>query len=332
MNENKLQESNCAGFFHWPPIWINPEKQSLANANDYAPADEWIHQFQCGVKMKVSTIGVFIFDFSEWFHGVLNDLGKWQTTVFARMRFMNLILSCIYSDYESDGKRYIPKTFIDSETYCFARQFHTDPYELGCSDAQHVLNKENIRRHGARNVFDTAINMSNVINGCNTVDLVLKKKPEDAANMADLVLHAYHLLEREKYEASLIASWTVTEWCINFLWSQFIQSRAEFHKETNSNEAFVNSERIDRLNGRDFTMSVITEVLSLNGVLSFQEYKQLNHIRKVRNKRMHECIPVSLQDADKAYHLSEAFLTNADVVNIRLQLSPSKVLPMAFDS
>ena len=326
----KLEECNCAGFFHWPPIWIESNTGSEVSKRITTPDEDWEFEFKCKIKVRVSKLGVFIFNFSGSAPGVLDDWGRWQDTIAFRTRFMNLVLACIYSEHDSGNSPCIQKMFIDPETYVFARRFATVPYELGCSITQAILNAENLKWHKSQRPYDQTITLKTLRKGMERVDLAMECNPNEVAVLSELALYSLHLLERAKYEASLISSWTVSERCINMLWACFLDSKKKERgdpKDDTKGFQFLSKSRKEKLTGRDFTASTITEVLSLSNAISFERYSVINQIRKIRNDWMHKCTPVSMADAFRALRLSEALLAEAGFIEIKLDISPVLSIP-----
>lgn len=100
---NNLRDSDCAGFYYWPPLWIGtpPIEQGADLSPALMNAEVFSSHFACGVRLKVSKQGLFVFDFAHWELGsaalAQDPLANWEERVFARMRFMNLFLACLYT-------------------------------------------------------------------------------------------------------------------------------------------------------------------------------------------------------------------------------------------
>ena len=81
-----MRDSNCAGFYHWPPIWIGTTVNDIDSALSTDPNTEvFVNTMQCGVRTKVSLKGVFVFDFSNWPCGAAISIDDWEKPVIARM-------------------------------------------------------------------------------------------------------------------------------------------------------------------------------------------------------------------------------------------------------
>ena len=66
------------------------------------------------------------------------------------------------------------------------------------------------------------------------------------------------------------------------------------------NEKFINFTRMQKLTGRDFTASIVSEILSLNGLLPFEQYKLTVNVRQTRNDWLHKLSSINRVDSAKA--------------------------------
>lgn len=78
------------------------------------------------------------------------------------------------------------------------------------------------------------------------------------------------------YDVSLVLCWFVVERYIHDLWNKAITSKS------------ITGRRKEKLQGRDYTASVKTEILELSGLLTIQRYDALNAVRSVRNGIAHQ--------------------------------------------
>lgn len=82
------------------------------------------------------------------------------------------------------------------------------------------------------------------------------------------------------FDIALISFWTVIESIIKDLWSQFLVNKE------------ISRKRRGFLTGRDITASILSENLSLHGIISEELYNKISEARKARNKLMHELKPI----------------------------------------
>jgi hypothetical protein len=107
--------------------------------------------------------------------------------------------------------------------------------------------------------------------------------PEDGLMIVDLFSRSSKLFQDHNYSAALIGYWTITERLLNELWRKYQESN-----QIRSGEVFISNQRKEILNdGRSFSASVISEILSFEKVLNPSLYKDITHVRKKRNSWIH---------------------------------------------
>ena len=115
-------------------------------------------------------------------------LDNWEERVFARMRFMNLFLACLYTAIRRMQKRTSPKLFIDYTTYIAARSFVLNPSHGQCDMRQlsGIRAAEEFHRQFApvcetvpENILQAAVDMT---------DAAFARDFREVAMLAELVL------------------------------------------------------------------------------------------------------------------------------------------------
>ena len=86
------------------------------------------------------------------------------------------------------------------------------------------------------------------------------------------------------YETSIVLSWFITEEALSKLWQEHIEG---LNEKFESGRRRVNRERKDFLTGRDFTISAISNLLELWGILPFEQFQKVDKVRGYRNKIVH---------------------------------------------
>ncbi len=333
---NNLSDSDCAGFYHWPPLWIGtpPAEQAADVMTTLINAEAFSDDLACGVRLKVSKQALFIFDFADWeaASGALakGPLHNWEDRVFARMRFMNLFLACFYTSWYRAQKMRGEKLYIDYTTYIAARSFALNPSEVQCDYRQSSVIQDAIELHKKfghiwqivpENILQTSIDMTNA---------AMAKNFDDTITLADLLLHAFSLHESGKFEASQIIAWTIAEKCLNDLWNTYLYELNENHTASGTEGRFINSARKDKLTGRDFTASIISEVLSLSGILPFEMYELTSRVRKKRNDWLHHLGAIGRPDATEALSLAQIMLRKTGVFDVEIPFQVIGAVPIAL--
>ena|SRR5215510_8629060 len=160
------RDSNCAGFYHWPPIWLGADADDIDAAHSADPNTEvFAYAMQCGVRAKASLKGVFVFDFSNWPCGAAASIGEWEKSVLARMRFMNLFLACFYSVDFRNTQQTMEKMFIDLSSYAFVREPDLNLFHFGCDLRQAAVIRANEDEHKNRSPWHRVVTLDVVSSG-----------------------------------------------------------------------------------------------------------------------------------------------------------------------
>ena len=120
--------------------------------------------------------------------------------------------------------------------------------------------------------------------------------------MCALLNFAIGGLEDHDYARCLITCWVAIEALLNKRWNEYINNIS--HQTVDNGTKFINKNRMRKLKSHDYTASVMTEILSLSGRLSFQEYELIEIVRKTRNDWMHNLKDVSIDNAQIALRAS----------------------------
>jgi hypothetical protein len=320
---NSLRESDCAGFYHWQPLWIGtpPVEQGADLTPELMNAEAFSSNLVCGVRLKVSKQALFVFDFAQWEPGsaalAKRPFDHREKRVFARMRFINLFLVCLYTSIFRIQKTPSPnKLFMDYTTYIAARSFALNPWHVQCDSRQWAVIRDAEEYHVKfkpicmivpENVLQAAVDMT---------DTAIVKDFDNVATLAELLLHSLSLYESGKYAASHISAWTVAEWCLNELWKTHLRELDNQHPVPGSEEKFINSERKQKLTGRDFTASILSEFLSLAGILPFDKYKLASRVRQTRNDWLHNLHTIDMVDATEAIRLAQFMLRETGMIDV----------------
>ena len=334
-DETSPRDSNCAGFYHWPPIWLGANADDINAAYSTDPnAEVFADAMQCGVRAKASLKGVFVFDFSNWPSGAAARGGDWEQPVLARMQFMNLLLACLYSAVFRNNGKTMEKMFIDLGSYAFARDLDLNPFRFGCDARQAAVICANEDAHKKRLPFHPVITLDIVATAISLTDAALVDEANDAATLGELLLHSFELHDSGKYEASHISSWTVAERCMNQIWRSHLDDAECRYSSSTSDpkEKFINSTRRQTLTGRDFTASIISEILSLNGLLPFEQYKLAVEVRKTRNDWLHKLRRIGNADSANAINLAQFMLQHSHVLDVDIPFHVIGSVPIALVS
>ncbi len=101
------------------------------------------------------------------------------------------------------------------------------------------------------------------------------------------------------YETSLMLSWFVCESKLSTQWRIFLD---ESNRDYPDGSKRISSSRRQTLTGRDYPVSVVSNVLELSGKVPYKAFERINTVRRYRNKVVHQdpdftCGPTHCQEA-----------------------------------
>ena len=221
--------------------------------------------------------------------------------------------------------------FIDYETYAFSREFSLAPRGY-CSDARQASTiKDNEKFHDGF-MSSTPVVLSSVLS--ETIQLTdnsLTNNNRDSSVLGELLLKAFRLHDSGQYEASHISAWTIIERCLNIVWNRYLENAEEKYSGqiSSSEKKFINSERRTKLSGRDFSMSIVSEILSLNGLIPFSQYELSCKVRQDRNNWLHKLSPIDRLASANSINLARSLLNYSNVLDVDVPFHVISGIPLA---
>jgi hypothetical protein len=82
----------------------------------------------------------------------------------------------------------------------------------------------------------------------------------------------------------------------------------------------MNHNRKNLLSGRDYTASIVTQVLSICGKIDDEMLKRLNDVRKKRNDFVHNLSQINSNDAGEAVRLASDLISKISGARFTTQL------------
>jgi hypothetical protein len=131
---------------------------------------------------------------------------------------------------------------------------------------------------------------------CELLESILTSEEENSVGLASLLNLALCSYQEHDYSLGLVMAWTICEVLIQRRWRQYCEERA-------TKVGFpLNRARRDKLDGRDYSASIVIEMLAVNGAMTRSEYVAFDKTRKCRNDWIHD---VKLVDRDSCYNALE---------------------------
>lgn len=290
-----------------------------------------------GIKVKALKEGIFMFDFSEWPPGrappenLSVDFDATASIVLKRTSLMNTHLACLHTSIsrpDTDNRRFVlDKMVVSPSDVIGFNEFST--YTLGVVGDPRVYWLMETRypstyRKDYYNTMDTrlkgrrVVDSEKVAESVSLLNEILSNPDQNAMFLVELCLRSCKACEDHNYAFSLVTAWAVVENLLQRLWSRYVDDQRGRQVEEDA-EVFLNSARREKLtDGRDFTASVISEILSLVDLIPFDLYQVLSKVRKTRNDWMHELRPVTRLDANDAVELAQRMLNFVDKLDIAI--------------
>jgi hypothetical protein len=245
-------------------------------------------------------------------------------SIVSRLKYVNAFKACISSSMYHVQSHSIPSdppVLPSNYMPLFAGEFQSVLYPMGRSENDKKLEQNNV----AKNMANKNQLQKRILFKMETLEYAallfeeIIKRGEGFALLVDLLYHQNYLYSSHRFSECLIGAWTIIEAGISKVWEQYIDN----YKHSGGQ---VSKGRMKKLQGRDFTASIVQEVLSLSSVFAHSEYDEVDRIRKARNKWMHDLLPVSSDDAAKALQLSHKMVLKAYGIEIGMPISCGYIL------
>lgn len=128
---------------------------------------------------------------------------------------------------------------------------------------------------------------------------------KDGIKILALCLTAGHQYSLHQFESAHLIAWSVIEKQINKIWADLLGEI----DEKNGGHTKISSKRRGTLTGRDYTASIITQMLSLHKKIDDDMLSQLDKARQTRNAFAHNLGSVTWHDAAWAIGAANQLIT-----------------------
>ena len=314
-----LKISCVTAYFHIPALWLNKEP---SNDNEiYEIISE--KTLNCGIRVKARRDGLFIFDFSNWKPASISPDApdkEIEEVVRKRISVMNVHLACLNTSTSFVGNMAMPiKQIITATDYILLPNFESNQIIIDTLPIwspiivylQTYMSSSKISK--TRNLI---LSCEIVERSYELLDDLLIHGSEETLIIAILLYNAVKHYTDHDFSTSLILSWAAIEKMLNESWMKYIENNRTINDQT-----FINSERKYKLGSRDFTASIISEILSLTGQITTDIYRDIEKVRKVRNAWMHELKEIKDNEASLAIRLAQSIFDQVHAVKLNLCIS-----------
>jgi hypothetical protein len=334
-----------SAYYHLPPQWIGSEPSELEF--DRAPVAELIReQYRTTllneIRIRVRRDGLFVFDCSRWEPAGFTEIPAYtvepggripqsvskaenaaELRAANRAQLMNAHQACLSTAHSTVHRRstglgaiVLPSRAIklaDFEHNNIGGLNSHDPYDRHVSQLLAFTKGYRAKELRARRVIE----LDTVEFSFKLLDQLLRSKTPGHVQIVELLYRAGVQFSESRFAESLILSWTVCERLLDVLWTTHIED----NKRDQGNQIRMNRDRRDKLKGRDFTASVVLEILELAGRIPHELFERMNDIRRARNSWLHSLLDVSDGDASSAVRAAEQLMEHVTGINISICLS-----------
>ncbi len=327
------------GYFRIPPVWIGkePEPASLESFNPQICHEIVLNmQLNCGIEACVQRDGTFLFDFSSWSLAPSvvipgyripniesayrppkeNISAENQAEAFAilRAQVMNVHQAFLATSEHvvrrrGAGMGFPVTSWNTHKAIYFGPPHYADDSEDVRALARNVINNVN-RASETQSIPRRVLELDVVEHSLQSLDQLLIARDKVLIQMIETAYLAACRCSEKRFGEAITLAWGVCEQLISSAWNTLLDD--------------VQSGRMPKkrkkvLNGRDYTASVVTEILELNGIIDHELYLLLNEARKFRNKWAHQLTEPDESDVHKAIRATENLLFQIKGVKLFLQ-------------
>jgi hypothetical protein len=331
-------ETNGAGYYHWPAVWVKePPASSGARLEVSQLGDEVFHtRLPVGIELSVSRDGLFAFDFSDWPPGCAlppahgPNFEALAQLILRRVAVLNTHLACLYAA-AAHAECGIPRVMLVSPSDLISFKKLNDPASGKAFGDERVAALVQARypstyAYKDATAADRRVNRFVVLKieaveeSCDLLNTILEHPGDHTLDLTNLYAHGCKAFVDHDYSLCLTIAWTISEKLLGEQWDRYLERNRQRDVDGQL-VAFINAERKGKLTGRDYTASVVSEILSLLGELPFETFKQLSVVRGARNNWLHDLKPVSMHDAILAVRVSEQMLQLVEGIQLQAPLS-----------
>ena len=328
------------GYFRIPAVWVGeaPDPVLVVNLNPRIHHAVVLNtRLSCGIDVRVLRDGTFLFDFSSWpiapqimipgyrvpnpgqSHRIPFDTTRAENTAeehaVLRAQTMNVHQACLATSEKVVKRRSaeIGSPLTSWNTFKGISLETAIPYVDDTEDvralSRNVLNnKDQVYREQPhpRRILELDV----IEHSLATLDQILSAHDTALIHMIEAAyLAACRCIEKRFGEAITLA-WGVCEQLLSSAWQ-------ELKDEIKSSDR-MRKKRKNKLEGRDYTVSVMTEILEMNDRIDHDLYLLLEDTRRTRNNWAHNMLTPTVNDADKAIRAAERLFGQVKGIHVSL--------------
>lgn len=330
------------GYFRLPAVWVGemPVSDSVLILNPEIHHAVVLNKIlDCGIEARVLRDGTFLFDFSSWCTAPQLEIPGYKIPdlkepykpfrpsfeaeevaegyAVTRKQVMNVHQACLATSEQTVKFRSatmgIPLTISDvlrELTFDRAIAYRDEGESVHLMGRNLINNKDSVHRE--RPYPRRVVELDVVEHSLDLLNEILSKNDNGLiATIETVYLAACRLIEDRSGEAITMA-WSVCEQLLLSIWNGFVNDL--------KNKGRLSKKRQDKLAGRDYTASVMIELLEINGQIGYDLYRRLEVGRKARNEWAHRMRRPKRSEVNEAIRALETLMNQVTGVNLSLQL------------
>lgn len=332
------------GYFRIPAVWIGerPDATLVRTLNPTIHHETVLRRnLRCGLKARVQRDGLFVFDFADWprapqvvlpgFRRIVDGATKVPKAhieaerkagayIVFRSKIMNAHQACLTTAEAVVKHRGAMMGYpIDSRSmhqhWSFeAPQGYAHNIEYPYALASNVLNGlyqiQNSKPAGRRLIEIEVVDYS-----LKLLDDILLLNEDPIVDLVEAFYVAAIRAREARLGEALTLAWTACEQLVSRQWSLLLDEIGA----DRGTEIRMNKDRRKKLTGRDYSASVMTEILESHRKIDFELYELLNRARKARNDWSHFLKQPSSGDVWSCMKALKLLFQNTMGLNFALQ-------------
>jgi hypothetical protein len=330
------------GYFRIPAVWIGdaPDPDTVLILNPPVHHEVVLKKtLRCGIEARVQRDGTFLFDFASWplaptivvpgyrmsdaqpipqEHGSAEDRAEAYAII--RAQVMNAHQACMTTAERVVKNRSammgLPMTVANTHKAIGLDTPHSsyDDIEDIHALARNVLNNKD-QVHRPHPLPRRVLELDVVEYSLDLLDSILTPGDVILIQMIEAIYIAACRKRDKRFGEAAILAWGVCEQLISSAWTKLLDDT----KASGGPVHRVPKERRKKLTGRDYTASVMVEILEITGRIDHDLYRLLETARKTRNDWAHGLIAPKETETDKCILAAVSLLRQLREIDLLLQ-------------
>lgn len=275
------------------PAWIGDAPQSPKSAHELTcsgigPNEVPIHarrdgfiifDFPASTSFAGGAVPPYIPEPGKKIPGVISEARRQREALgYRRFEYMNAFLGALYSGYST-----VQKTGTMVQEPAHPTNYWYAEKQDGTFKIYGQSAIDPITTH--RSILETAT----VDHAVELMNKCFETFENQTITLLSLVYLSCHLYRNHQFASAHLIAWGVIEKQINFMWEELLKTL----DLENGGHTAISRERKKLFAGRDYTASVICQMLSLHNRITDDMLERLNDARKRRNEFAHSLAAIS---------------------------------------